>query len=62
MIQVLHEVTSLDMLSVLDYFSGWNQIEFCEDDQYKMMFTTPWETFSYRKMPFNLINVGEKFQ
>ena len=31
-------------------------------DQLKTTFRTPWGTYSYRKMPFGLINVGPTFQ
>ena len=33
-----------------------------EEDQLKTSFTTKWGTFSYRRMPFGLINVGATFQ
>jgi hypothetical protein len=32
------------------------------DDQEKTVFTTPWGTFMYAKMPFGLMNVGATFQ
>ena len=60
--QVLQAVTGFEMLSMLDDFFGYNQIEVREDDQYKTTFTTPWGTFAYRQMPFGLINVGATFQ
>jgi hypothetical protein len=31
-------------------------------DQLKTTFRTPWGTYTYRKMPFGLINVGATFQ
>lgn len=60
--QVLQTVTSSEMLSMLDGFLGYNQIEVSESDQHKTAFTTPWGTFSYHIMPFGLINVGATFQ
>ena len=60
--QVLQTVASLEMMSFLDGFLGYNQIEVAEDDQHKTTFTTPWETFAYKRMPFGLINVGATFQ
>ena len=33
-----------------------------EKDKLKMTFTTKWGTFSYRRMPFGLINVEATFQ
>eukprot|EP00253_Pinus_taeda_P034247 PITA_34247 len=49
-------------MSMLDGFSGYNQIPFHPDDQEKTTFTTPWGTFMYAKMPFGLINAGATFQ
>ena len=49
-------------MSMLDGFSGYNQIMVHPDDQEKTAFTTPWGTFMYAKMPFGLMNVGETFQ
>jgi hypothetical protein len=40
----------------MDGFSGYNQIQFNTQDQYKIAFTTPWGTFTYRVMPFGLKN------
>lgn len=50
------------MLSMLDGFLGYNQIEVSEPNQHKTAFTTPWGTFAYRRMPFELINAGATFQ
>ena len=50
------------MLSLMDRFSGYNQIKIAEEDQHKMTFTTPWGTFCYQVMPFGLKNVGATFQ
>ena len=33
-----------------------------EDERLKMTYMTKWRTFSYRRMPFGLINVGAIFQ
>ncbi|XP_059068351.1 uncharacterized protein LOC131054285 [Cryptomeria japonica] len=60
--QVLQTVTGSEMLSMLDGFLGYNQIEVSEPDQHKTAFTTPWGTFAYRRMPFGLINAGATFQ
>jgi len=49
-------------ISLLDGFSGFNQILVHPDDQDKIAFTTPWGTFKYVKMPFVLKNVGATFQ
>lgn len=49
-------------MSMLDSFFGYNQVEVVEKDQHKTIFTTPWVTFAYRRMPFGLINTGTTFQ
>lgn len=59
--QILQIVAGSEMMSFLDGFSGYNQIEVAEEDQHKTTFTTPWGTFSYKRMPFGLINAGATF-
>eukprot|EP00253_Pinus_taeda_P035958 PITA_35958 len=49
-------------MSLLDGHSSYNQILVHEKDQDKTVFTTPWETFQYAKIPFGLKNVGATFQ
>jgi hypothetical protein len=46
----------------MDGFSGYNQINIVPTDQHKTTFIFPWGTFSYRKLPFSLKNVGATFQ
>jgi hypothetical protein len=50
------------MISMLDGFSGYNQIKLKAEDRHKTTFTTPWGTFEYLRMPFGLSNVGATFQ
>jgi hypothetical protein len=49
------------MMSLLDGFSGYNQIKVKREDKYKTTFITRWGTFSYEHMPFGLSNVGSTF-
>jgi hypothetical protein len=49
-------------MSMIDVFSGYNQIVVHKYDKEKTMFTTPWGTFMYDKNPFGLMNVGANFQ
>jgi len=49
-------------MSLLDGYSGYNQIFVHEDDRDKTTFTTPWGTFHYAKIPFGLKNAGATFQ
>ena len=59
---ILQRVVGSQRLSMLDGFSGYNQILVHLEDQEKTTFTTPWGTFMYAKMPFGLMNAGATFQ
>ena len=59
---ILQRVAGSSRISLLDGFSGYNQILVHEDDQTKTAFTTPWGTFMYVKIPFGLKNAGANFQ
>ena len=60
--QILQMVLVFELFSLLDGFSGYNQVLVAEQDRLKTTFRTKWGTFSYRRMPFGLINVGATFQ
>ena len=59
---ILQKVVGAERISMLDSFSGYNQIKVLPKDQEKTTFTTPWGTFMYAKMPFFLMNAGATFQ
>lgn len=59
---ILQRVVGASIISLLDGFSGFNQILVHPDDQDKTAFTTPWGTFKYVKMSFGLKNAGVTFQ
>jgi hypothetical protein len=59
---ILQQVAGSEMMSLLDGFSGYNQIKVKRTDKYKTMFTTRWGTFAYEHMPFGLSNAGATFQ
>ena len=59
---ILQRVVGASRMSLLDGYSGYNQILVNEDDRDKTAFTTPWGTFHYAKMPFGLKNAGATFQ
>jgi hypothetical protein len=60
--QILQQVSGSERLSLLDGFSGYNQVLMSPPDQLKTTFCTPWGTYAYRKMPFGLINASATFQ
>ena len=60
--QLLQMVSGSELFSLLDGFSGYNQVLVAEEDRLKTTFRTRWGTFAYRRMPFGLINAGATFQ
>jgi hypothetical protein len=58
---ILQQVVRSKMISLLDGFSGYNQIKVKMTNKYKTTFTTRWATFSYEHMPFVLSNAGSAF-
>ena len=60
--QILQMVSGSELFSLLDGFLGYNQVLVAEEDRLKTTFKTKWGTFSYRRMPFQLINTGATFQ
>jgi ribonuclease HI len=58
---ILQRVTGTSRISMIDGFFGYNQISVMPEDREKTTFTTPWGTFMYAKMPFGLMNAGQRF-
>ena len=50
------------LLSFMDAFSGYNQIQMHEDDQDKTSFVTSQGLFCYKVMSFGLKNAGATYQ
>ena len=59
---LLQRVTGSRMMSMLDGFSGYNQVLVNKEDQHKTTFTTPWGTYKFLRIPFGILNVGATFQ
>jgi hypothetical protein len=59
---LLHQVTGSTCMSMLDGFSGYNEVLVAKEDREKTTFITPWETYTYARIPFSLKNDGATFQ
>ena len=44
---LLQKITGSGVMSMLDGFSGYNQVLVNKEDQHKTTFTTPWGTYEY---------------
>ena len=60
--QILDRLTCQSYFCFLDGYSGYNQIAIHLNDQEKTMFTCPFSTFIFRRMPFGLCNAPATFQ
>ena len=60
--QILQMVSGSELFSILDGFSVYNQLLVVEEDRLKTTFRTKWGTFTYKRMPFGLLNAGATFQ
>jgi hypothetical protein len=60
--QILQLVSGSELFSLLDGFSGYNQVLVAEPDRLKTTFWTKWGMYAYRRIPFGLMNTGAMFQ
>ncbi|GKA27947.1 reverse transcriptase domain-containing protein [Tanacetum coccineum] len=60
--QMLERLSENEYYCFLDGFLGFFQIPIAPEDQEKMMFICPYETFAYRRMLFGLCNAPTTFQ
>jgi len=51
-----------ELLSFMDAYSGYNQINMHPEDEDKTMFITDQGIYCYKVMPFRLKNAGATFQ
>ena len=61
-IPIVDDCARSKIFSLMDGFSGYNQINILSADQHKTTFICPWGTFAYLKLPFGLKNDGATFQ
>ena len=59
---LVNSIARHQLLSFMDVFSGYNQIQMHEDDQEKTSFVTSQGLFCYRVMSFRLKNAGATYQ
>ena len=60
--QMLERIAGHAFYYFLDGYSGYNQIAITPEDHEKTIFTCPYGTFAYRRMPFGLRNAPATFQ
>jgi hypothetical protein len=59
---ILEEVVGHQVYTLMDGYSGYNQIRVALQDRHKTAFTTPWDTFICLVMCFGLCNGPATFQ
>jgi hypothetical protein len=60
--QIVDNFAKREKFSLMDSFSGFNQINIIPVYQHKTTFIFPWDTFTYQKLPFGLKNASATFQ
>ena len=60
--QLVDSTVGHKLLTFMDAFSGYNQIQMAEEDQEKTAFVTSQGLYCYKVMPFGLKNTGAKYQ
>ena len=60
--EVVDSTAGCELLSFLDYYSGYHQIPLKEGDQIKTLFITPFGAYCYTTMSFRLKNAGVTYQ
>jgi hypothetical protein len=59
---ILQQVAESQMMSLLDGYSGYNQIKVKRADKYKTTFITHWGKFTYERMPSGLSDISATFK
>ncbi|XP_049344711.1 uncharacterized protein LOC125809113 [Solanum verrucosum] len=61
-IEMLDRLSERGWYCFLDGYSGYDQITIAPEDQEKTIFTYPYGTFAFKRMPFRLCNAPTTFQ
>jgi hypothetical protein len=59
--KIVDSAAGCEVMSLLDYFSGYHQIYMKEEDKASTSFITPFGTYCFVRMPEGLKNVGSTF-
>ena len=60
--QLVDSIAKHKLLTFIDAFSGYNQIQMAKEDQEKTAFITSQRLYCYKVMPFGLKNTGATYQ
>ena len=60
--RLIDATSSFEMMSFMDAFSGYNQIQMAKEDEEKTTFITSQGMYCYKVMSFGLKNVGATYQ
>ena len=60
--QLVDSIARHKLLTFMDAFSGYNQIQMAKEDQEKTAFITSQGLYCYKVMPFGLKNTGATYQ
>jgi hypothetical protein len=59
--KIVNSAAGCEVMSLLDYFSGYHQIYMKEEDKASTSFITPFDTYCFVQMPEGLKNVDSTF-
>jgi hypothetical protein len=60
--EVVDFIAGCELLCFLDCYSGYQQIALKEEDQIMTLFITPFGTYYYKTMSFEVKNAGATYQ